>query len=93
MVTVSTGHLSIAANVWVTCITTYYCLVGGGGATGVSKSSSHLLRSDTAEMEMEGGKYEYQMDQVQRNRREIERMREIVADHFASQVANECHVQ
>lgn len=36
---------------------------------------------------------EHQLSQVQRNRKEIERLREVMADHFANQVASQCHIQ
>ena len=38
-------------------------------------------------------RYISQLQQIQRNRKEIERLRELMADRFASHVANECHMQ
>ncbi|XP_019848662.1 PREDICTED: centrosomal protein of 85 kDa-like [Amphimedon queenslandica] len=61
-------------------------LLLGGGATG---NGDHKTDSELDPAR----KYEQQLTQVQKNRKEIERLREKVTDHFASKVANECHLQ
>ena len=58
---------------------------------------SHFLSTGCtsgAEVELgwEGG-YESQLEQVRRLRAEVERLRTVVSDQFATQVSNACNVQ
>lgn len=63
------------------------------GGTVQSRTSLTSLASGH-DIEEEGVcRLEHQLSQVQRNRKEIERLREVMADHFANQVASQCHIQ
>ena len=64
-------------------------------STGGTVQSRTSLTSLASGHDIEEGvcRLEHQLSQVQRNRKEIERLREVMADHFANQVASQCHIQ